>query len=47
MKILLKHRTKVILYIDKEGYIRGVYNGTLEVDVDRLKWHIEILKIED
>lgn len=39
--------TENFILVDKEGYIRGVYNGTLEVDVDRLKRHIEILKIED
>jgi len=30
--------------VDGEGYIRGVYNGTLEMDLERLKRHIEILK---
>lgn len=32
--------------VDKKGRIRGVYNGTLGVDVERLKRHIEILKKE-
>ncbi|HEX9602063.1 MAG TPA: SCO family protein [Mariniflexile sp.] len=39
------HTEKFIL-VDKEGYIRGVYNGTLEVDIERLKRHIEILEGE-
>lgn len=38
--------TENFILIDKQGYIRGVYNGTLEVDVDRLKRHISILKKE-
>jgi protein SCO1/2 len=32
--------------VDKQGFIRGVYNGTLEIDVERLKRHIKILKQE-
>jgi len=32
--------------VDKQGYIRGVYNGTLEIDIERLKRHIKILKQE-
>lgn len=36
--------TENFILVDKKGYIRGVYNGTLEVDVDRLKRHVEILK---
>ncbi|MDO5977737.1 SCO family protein [Flavivirga spongiicola] len=38
--------TENFILIDKQGAIRGVYNGTLEIDVDRLKRHIEILKKE-
>jgi protein SCO1/2 len=38
--------TENFILIDKLGYIRGVYNGTLEVDVDRLKRHIKILQKE-
>ena len=33
--------------IDKKGRIRGVYNGTLALDIQRLKRHIEILKKEE
>jgi len=36
--------TENFILIDKEGYIRGVYNGTIEIDVKRLMRHIEILK---
>ena len=38
--------TENFILVDKQGYIRGVYNGTLEVDVDRLKRHVEILRKE-
>ena len=38
--------TENFILVDKEGYIRGVYNGTLEVDVERLKRHVNILKAE-
>lgn len=38
--------TENFILVDKQGYIRGVYNGTLEVDVDRLKRHLEILRKE-
>jgi protein SCO1/2 len=38
--------TENFILVDKEGYIRGVYNGTLEIDVLRLMRHIEILKNE-
>lgn len=38
--------TENFILVDKEGYIRGVYNGTLEIDLERLKRHIEILKKE-
>ncbi|MEW4924766.1 SCO family protein [Algibacter sp. 2305UL17-15] len=38
--------TENFVLVDKHGYIRGVYNGTLPIDVERLKRHIEILKKE-
>ncbi len=38
--------TENFILVDKNGYIRGVYNGTLEIDVERLKRHIAILKRE-
>ena len=38
--------TENFILVDKKGYIRGVYNGTLEVDVLRLKRHIDILRKE-
>jgi len=38
--------TENFVLVDKKGCIRGVYNGTLEIDVQRLKRHIEILKKE-
>ncbi len=38
--------TENFILVDKMGRIRGVYNGTLALDVKRLKRHIEILKNE-
>ncbi len=38
--------TENFYLVDGEGYIRGVYNGTLEMDLERLKRHIDILKRE-
>ena len=38
--------TENFILIDKNGYIRGVYNGTIEIDIERLKRHINILKKE-
>lgn len=38
--------TENFILVDKNGCIRGVYNGTLEVDVARLKRHVAILKNE-
>lgn len=38
--------TENFVLVDKQGFIRGVYNGTLEIDVERLKRHIKILKQE-
>jgi protein SCO1 len=39
--------TENFILVDKNGRIRGVYNGTLEVEVDNLVRHISILKKED
>jgi len=36
--------TENLFLVDNEGYIRGLYNGTLEIDIQRLKRHIAILK---
>ncbi len=36
--------TENFILVDREGHIRGVYNGTLELEVQRLIRHIEILK---
>ena len=36
------HSEKVLL-IDKKGYIRGIYDGTIEEDIDRLKVEIKVL----
>ena len=38
--------TENFILVDKKGYIRGVYNGTLSFDLERLKRHIAILKTE-
>ncbi len=38
--------TENFILIDKKGRIRGVYNGTLPVEVKRLQAHIEKLKKE-
>ncbi len=38
--------TENFILIDKKGYIRGVYNGTIALDVKRLIRHIEILEKE-
>jgi protein SCO1/2 len=38
--------TENFVLVDKKGRIRGVYNGTLALDVQRLKRHIKILKRE-
>lgn len=39
--------TENFVLIDTKGRIRGVYNGTLALDIKRLKRHIEILKQEN
>jgi protein SCO1/2 len=38
--------TENFVFVDEKGRIRGVYNGTLDLDVERLKRHIKILKRE-
>ena len=38
--------TENFILVDGNGYIRGVYNGTLPLEMKRLKRHIEILKNE-
>ncbi|WP_299434838.1 SCO family protein [uncultured Maribacter sp.] len=38
--------TENFILIDKKGHIRGVYNGTIEMDLKRLIRHIDILKKE-
>ncbi|MEO9569820.1 MAG: SCO family protein [Polaribacter sp.] len=38
--------TENFVLVDKKGRIRGVYNGTLALDIQRLKRHIKILKKE-
>lgn len=39
--------TENCLLIDRQGRIRGVYNGTLELEIDKLIEHIKILEKED
>jgi protein SCO1 len=39
--------TEHVLLIDREGYIRGVYNGTLPLEIERMIEDIKILKKED
>jgi protein SCO1/2 len=38
--------TENFILVDGNGYIRGVYNGTLQIDLKRLMRHIEILQKE-
>jgi protein SCO1 len=38
--------TENFVLVDQKGRIRGVYNGTLALEIQRLKRHIEILKKE-
>jgi len=40
------HSENFIL-VDKSGHIRGVYNGTIDVEVNNLVKHIEMLKQEN
>ena len=39
--------TENFILVDTQGYIRGVYNGTIPIDIKRLIRHIEILKKEN
>jgi protein SCO1/2 len=39
--------TENFILVDKHARIRGVYNGTLLVEIDRIKEDIAILKKED
>lgn len=39
--------TENFVLVDKKGRIRGVYNGTLRLDIQRLKRHIALLKKEN
>lgn len=38
--------TENFILVDKEGHIRGVYNGTIELDLERLMRHIKLLEQE-
>ena len=38
--------TENFVLVDKKGFIRGVYNGTLALDMKRLQRHIAYLKNE-
>ena len=38
--------TENFVLVDKKGRIRGIYNGTLPLEVKRLMRHIELLKAE-
>ena len=38
--------TENFILIDKKGRIRGVYNGTLEIETERIVKHIKLLKRE-
>ena len=38
--------TENFVLIDKKGRIRGVYNGTLAVETERILRHIKLLKSE-
>ncbi len=38
--------TENFILVDKEGHIRGVYNGTIELDLRRLMRHIKLLEQE-
>lgn len=38
--------TENFILVDKKGRIRGVYNGTLALEIERLKRHINLLKNE-
>ena len=38
--------TEHVLLVDKTGRIRGIYNGTLELDIEQLSKDIKVLKAE-
>jgi len=38
--------TEHVLLVDKNGHLRGVYNGTLPLEIDRMIEDVEILKKE-
>lgn len=38
--------TENFILIDQKGRIRGVYNGTLAIEIDRILRHIKLLKME-
>ena len=42
----IRHHSEIIYLVDPEGYIRGVYNGSLRVEVKRIKRHLQRLKDE-
>lgn len=39
--------TEHVLLVDKTGRIRGIYNGTLALDMEQLEKDIRVLKLED
>ena len=39
--------TENFILVDGQGFIRGVFNGTIPIDIKRLIRHIEILKKEE
>ena len=39
--------TENFILVDGQGFIRGVFNGTIPMDIKRLIRHIEILKKEE
>lgn len=39
--------TEHVLLVDKTGRIRGIYNGTLDLDMEQLSKDIKVLKAED
>lgn len=38
--------TENFILVDKQGHIRGIYNGTLPIEIKRIKRHIELLQQE-
>jgi protein SCO1/2 len=39
--------TENFILVDRQGHIRGVYNGTIDFEVDNLMRHIKVLEKED